>query len=559
MEERIRILALENAVKFKGTANPGSIIGKLLSDSPELKSEMKTLSGTINKIVTEVNAMSPEEQEHQLLELKPDFYDQQQQEKAERQKKRNMLPPLKNAAEGAVITRMPPEPSKYNHVGHALSFLINYLYAHMYKGRCVLRLDDTNPEMARQEYVDAIFEDVVDYLGLRPDTIVYASDYMETYYEFAEQLIQKGSAYTCSCTQETMSEGRRGMKACGHRDKAPETILSEWKQMKQGKLQDHVLRLKEDMTHKNAVMRDPTIYRVCTTPHYRQKDTYHVWPLYDFETAVQDGMNKVTHIIRSNEFDSRIELHNRIFSLLGFAEPEFKQYGRFNIQGATTKGREIRALIESGDYIGWDDPRLVTLRALRRRGIVKETFFELVKKSGLSKQQTNIDYSMLAAINRAILDETAKRLFFIEDPVKIETTAPVIEAHLKLQPQDTTAKRVIRTKGTYLIERKDYEAIQEGEVVRLMDCVNLVKEGQLRYQSSEYEDFDGKRVLHWISPVEEQVEVEILMPDLTVKKGISEHMTKTLQPGEVIQFERFGFCRLDEIKDGVYHFWYSHD
>lgn len=558
MENTIRFLALENAVKFNGKANPGSIIGKLISESPELKKDMKTISQQVNSIVKEVNALDANEQEAKLLEMKPDFYDEKKQEKESRKSQRNELPPLKNAREGEVITRMPPEPSKHNHIGHALSFLINYLYAKMYKGKCILRLDDTNPEKSRQEYVDAVFSDVIDYLGLRPESIIYASDHMDKYYEFAERLIREGHAYTCACKKEDMSKDRRDMRECPHRNKTQETVLREWELMKDGKIKDHVLRLRIDMEHKNAVMRDPVIYRVCTEAHYRQKERYYVWPLYDFETAAEDGLNGVTHIIRSNEFDTRIELHKHIFSLLGFDEPEFRQYGRFNITGATTKGREIRELIESGDYIGWDDPRLVTLKALKRRGIVKEAFYELVKKSGLSKQQTNIDYSMLAAINRSLLDEKAKRFFFLEDPVKIETKAPELEAHLKLQPQDTKPKRHIKTDGVFLIERKDKESITDSEIVRLMDCVNLVKKGELEYHSAEFEKFKGKKILHWL-PKEGNVDVEILMPDLSVKKGLGEEMIKTLEPGEVVQFERFGFCRLDEIREGRYVFWYSHD
>jgi glutamyl-tRNA synthetase len=326
--------------------------------------------------------------------------------------------------------------------------------------------------------------------------------------------------------------------------------------MKKGTTDNTILRLKIDMEHKNAVMRDPAIYRVVTTSHYRQKDKYKVWPLYDFESSIEDGINQVTHVLRSNEFDSRIELHNYMAGLFGFGEVEYKHYGRFNIVGAVTQGREIKKLIESGDYSGWDDPRLVTLKALKRRGIVKESFYELAKVAGLSKQATNLDFTTIAAINRSILDNTSKRFYFIEKTKEINIeNAPEQEVVLDLHPDNNKGGRVFKTNTDFIIEEKDYNNIKDDEV-RLIDCLNFKNS---KFTSKDYANFKGKNKIHWLPNDKSQlVDVEILMPDKTTKTGVAEKTLEILKVGDVIQFERFGFCRLDSKEGNKYNFWFTH-
>jgi glutamyl-tRNA synthetase len=187
--------------------------------------------------------------------------------------------------------------------------------------------------------------------------------------------------------------------------------------------------------------------RIVAATHYRQAAKFKVWPMYDFANALEDSWCGVTHIMRSNEFESRIELQDYIKGLLGLQRQEVLQYGRFNIVGATTQGREIRKMIEEGQVIGWDDPRLITLRALRRRGIVKETYYELARICGMSKTQTNLDFGVLAAINRRILDEVAERYYFVRDPIKIIVDGwPTDLAHveLKLHPHRQRGGRPLK-------------------------------------------------------------------------------------------------------------------
>ena len=564
IEKLILQAALENAIKFKGKANPGSVIPKILGADPSAKQRMKEISQQIKKVVDEVNTLSVEQQKEKLLQLVPDYFESEHEKKKQRQEARKELPELKNAEMGKVVTRISPEPSKYNHLGHAVSFLLNYLYAKKYEGKCLLRFEDTNPEKSSQEYVDAMKEDVLNYLDIQVDGEVIVSDHMEKYYTFAQQLISEGKAYTCSCPSEVISKNRREMIECSCRNKSSEIVMQEWNEMTAGKIPEGALtlRLKIDMQHKNAVMRDPVIFRMSYSPHYRTQKKYTCWPMYDFENAVEEGLMGVTHVLRSNEFESRIELQDYIRSLFNLPNPTVKQYARFNITGAVTQGREIRTLIESGDYIGWDDPRLVTLRALKRRGIVKEAFYELAKTVGMSQSHSNLDFSVIASINRTILDEKAQRFFFISDGEKITVEgAPKKECTLHLHPHHHKGGRTLTTSQHFIISKKDIDKIQDNELFRLMDCINVRKKGNSYIcEGDDLERYkkEGKTIIHWLPDDNSQlIDIEILMPDNTTLQGKAEKTVTNIAEDSVIQFERFGFCRLDNKKEK--RFWFTHN
>ncbi|MBN1274925.1 glutamate--tRNA ligase [Candidatus Woesearchaeota archaeon] len=568
MEATIRRLALANAVKYGGEANPKAVIGNVVKEYPEAKKDLSRTTRIINAIVEEVNGLPLERQEEELLKLDPDHKEKQQAKRLERKEQANELPPLQNAEQGKVVTRMPPEPSKYAHLGHAMSFLINYLYAKMYDGKVILRLDDTNPEKASQEYVDAMQEDIIGYLGATPDRTVFASDHMDQYYEYAERLIEAGYAYACTCPQEEIRRQRREQAACPHRDQTREETSRTWERMKAGEpvAGSVVLRLKVDMHHKNAVMRDPVIYRCSYTPHYRTGTAYKVWPMYDFESAVEEELCGVTHVMRGNEFDTRIELQRHIGELLGFKEVHYKHYGRFTVKDATTKGREIRELIANGDYIGWDDPRLVTLRALKRRGIVKEAYYELAKKVGMSKQLTTLDFSVIAAINRNLLDKRAKRFFCVKQPVTIKVTGlpeDLKRFTLSYHPDEEKGKRILPATKEYYVERRDHEAIKPGIIIRFMDAMNLKKtdDGTYAYVSQDYEDYTSLPskgpLIHFIPKDGNERRITIFLPDTKTIEAVAEANINTLAEGDIIQFERYAFCRLDRGGERPV-FWYTH-
>jgi len=553
VKDAILKYALQNAVKFKGKANPGAIIGRILGQYPDLRKKSNEVMQDIKKIVADVNKMNIVEQTRKLQKIAPELLEKKEVEE-------KGLPDLPKAQKGKVVTRIPPEPSKYNHIGHALSFLLNYLYAKKYSGKSILRFEDTNPLTSKQEYVDAMKSDVLDYLDIKPNKTVYVSDDLPKMYKLAEKIIKSGDAYVCFCSRDDMQKNRRAGKPCECRNKEPEQNLKEWENMKKAKYKEGEcsLRLKIDMQSVNQVLRDPVIFRLVYTEHYRQKKKYKVWPMYDFENSVEEHFCGVTHILRSSEFGKmRQELQDFIKDLLGFKKQEIIEYGRFNVIGAVTQGREIRRMIEEKQVIGWDDPRLVTLRALKRRGFVKEMFYELVYEVGLSKMQTNIDWKMLSAINRRILDPACDRYFFIKEPVKIKIeNAPERDIELNLHPEKRKGGRKFKTAKEFYIEKADFDSFKEGELYRLMDCLNFKKvKDKFEFDSLEYEKYrkKGKRIMHWL-PVDQTIDVEIMMPNADIIKGIAEPGVKKLKENDIIQFERFGFCRLDS----KLRFWFTH-
>ena len=549
--------ALQNAIQFNGNASPGAIIGKILSANPELKTKIKEVAKTANSAAEEVNRMDHEDQLKKLEKLAPELLEQKKQ-------KRDDLKDLPCATKGKVITRIPPEPSKYAHIGHAISFMINYLYAKKYDGKCFLRFEDTNPGLSEQEYADAILEDL-NYLGIKPDKVAYVSDDVEKFYDHALKLIQTKNAYVCECSIENVRENRRKGIPCNCRTKSVPDNENHWKKMLNGEFKagESVLRLKHEMKSKNKVMRDPVLFRISYEKHYRIGDKHVVWPLYDFENAVEDGLMQVTHVLRSIEFGGmRVELQNRLKELLNLPKQTVIQYGRFNITDALSQGREIRQLIDSKAVKSWDDPRLVTIKALSRRGIQPETFKDLAIEFGISTTPTNVDWSVISAHNRKYLDAASSRYFFIENPKKIKIgNSPKQKLKLKLHPNDAKAKRNFSTGELFLISEKDYYGLRKlnGKLVRLMDCLNFVADEKPVFDSIEIDEYKrkGEKIIHWL-PAESNVEAEILMPDASYVEGLAESNASKIKVGEIVQFARFGFCRLEK-KEKKMQFIYCHE
>lgn len=550
LSNEIRAYALRNAIEY-GKVDAGRILPKLFQHGLD-KSEIKEIMPAISKIVGEVNKLSKPEREKQFEEYK--------QYVKEREEKEEGLPELENAVEGKVVTRLAPEPSKYNHIGHALVFMIQYLYAKKYNGKCVLNFDDTNPEKSTLEFYKAMIEDL-QWLGIKWDVEKLASNDMAKMYKFAEQLIEQGDAFVCDCSQEKMKGLREKMKPCECREKSKEENIKEWKAMLSGKVKEgeKTLRLKGDMKSNNGVMRDPVIFRISFAPHFVQKDKYCVWPMYDFENPIEDSLNGVTHVIRSKEFELRAELHAYVLKLLRLRAPHIREIGRYQITGAETQGRAIREMIDKKEINGWDDPRLVTVKALRRRGFVPQMFAELAQIVGLSKASGHIDPTVLAATNRKIIDATSNRHSFVKEPVEIEIIgAPEIkEIKIPVHP-DRGEKRKVKIGNEFFISGDDFESLK-GKEIRLLHLYNIklgnkVEKGKVKAKFTSEEVKDIPKI-NWVSF---GIKSRVLMPDGTWITGMADEGVWDLKPGVIIQFERFGFVRFDGTNNHIYEFWFGH-
>lgn len=543
--------ALNNALKYEGKANPGNIIGQIVREKPEVKSQMKELQQLAGAVVARVNSMSVEQQRARLEELAPELLEKKEH------KEHDLFAFLNIAADTSVTTGFPPEPSKYLHIGHAKAILANSELAARYNGKFILRFDDTNPTVPKKEFYELIVNDI-EWLGVHPAKVDIASDRIPQLYEQAEKLIDAGHCFVCDCPGELVNEQRYKGEADKHRDQPLEETKQRWANLKEGE----VLRLRIKPDHKNSTMRDPTIFRVMHEPHPMTGDKYHIYPTYDFETCLLDSFENITHRLRTKEFELRNELHNYIQKLAGFPLTTYYEFGRFSLEGVDTSGRVVREKISKGEYVGWDDPSLATLVALRRRGFTPQAIKSFVLSTGLTKNDATLTWDDLYVHNRRVLNETAKRLFFVEEPQRVTIAgSPGKQLELHHFPHDKRGERTFATMDTFYIAADDMQQLREGELYRLMDCVNFTKKGEtFVFHSEDIDEYreKGRRIMHFLPAEHEAVPVEILMPDKTIKKGLGESRVKQLQVGDVIQFERFGFCRFDAVENNVYKFWFTH-
>jgi len=549
----IRKYALQNAVKYNGKANIGAIVGKVLAENPKLKSDIKNISKEIRKTVGEINSLSCDEQKKEL-----EKYTFKEAVKRER----DIFSMFDIKENEHVTTAFPPEPSKYPHIGHAKAIFLNYELAKRYNGKFILRFEDTNPKLVAKEFYK-IHLDNYEWLGIKPDEIDYASDHMEEFYNLAKKMVEKGFAYLCTCSQEAIRKNRFEGKECTCRYLLEQEHLKRFENLfkvEEGKM---ILRLKGHMQHKNTTMRDPTLLRIIKHSHPRLGKKYEVWPTYDFENAVMDGIEYVTHRLRSKEFELRNELQNYIQNILGLDQTKIYEFARFNLGGVESSGRVIRGLINKKKLLGWDDPSLATIVALKRRGFLAEAIKNFVLSTGVTKTEATLTWDDLIAHNKRILDAKANRYFFIYDIKEIQIeNAPEQAVKLKLHPEsEEKGFREFKVKDKFYIENDDFMKFKENRLYRLMDCLNFKKKGsKLIFDSLEYEKYKkkGHMIIHWLPKQKDLVKTEILMPDKKLIKGLAEPMVKKLKENNVIQFARFGFCRLDKKEKNKLEFWFTH-
>lgn len=548
MEDVILKHALINAIEHDGKAEISAVLKKVLAEKPELKENVKKVIIKVEEIVKEINALSLEEQKKKLESMGI---------KIEKKKITGFeLPELPNAEIGKVVTAFPPEPSKYPHIGHAKAAFLNFLYAKKYKGKFILRFEDTNPEMVKKEYYEAIMKGLK-WLGIKWDGVEYSSKYLEKFYETTEKLILQSKAYVCLCKKEVIRKNRALKKECKHREQDVKENLELWNKMKEEfKEEEAVVRLKIDMQHKNTTMRDPTIMRIIETAHPLTGKKYKIWPTYDFGTSLMDAWEGITHRLRSKEFEMRKELQQYIQGLLGYKSPYIIEFGRLNLKGVLTSGRVIRRMIEEKKLLGWDDPRLTTLIALKRRGFSPEAIKNFILLTGISKAEGIISWEMLEAENRKILDPTANRYMVVLNPVElsIKNSPKIKSIEINLHPNfpERGKRKVVVNMEKIFIEKEDYEKFK-GKEVGLMYLATIKLDDEPKFVSRDISLSIPK--IHWCS--EPNINLKIVMPDGNIKEAIGEVEIKNLKKDQIIQMPRVGFARIDKpYKDII--LYYTH-
>ncbi|MHA1786227.1 MAG: glutamate--tRNA ligase [Candidatus Helarchaeota archaeon] len=539
-DDLIEELVLRNAIDHKGKANLKPIINKIIGIDPEYKKKMKELIPKLKDKIEDINNLSLEKQK----ELYDSKYVREKPVEKKEKKLVDLLPKIKIDPTKTPTFIFPPEPSKYLHIGHAKAALINYYYSLKYNGKFYLRLEDSNPLKVSSEYYEIQKKDL-EWLGVDVSNVDHISDHVEFFHERTIELLERNEAYACTCSRESIHEDRKLMRECPCRNNSVEKNLSLWSEMmKNAKEGSIVIRLKIDMAHKNANLRDPNIMRIIEHPHPRTGTKFRVWPTYDLATSLMDHLESVTHRIRSKEFEQKDELHNYIKRLFGYEIPIIISIGRFNLEGVEASGRKNREKVESGKYEGWDDPRLPTLASYRRRGYDPKAITEFVLKSGLSKSESTVSHSVIDEINKKYIEKKARRFFFIRNPktIKIKNLTDEVELHLRESPYSNKTRK-LKVKTGFLMEENDYK---EKSEVRLKEFDNfLLENGQAtRLQKKNLK----VRIIHWL-PIEDNINVTILKPEgeqLIKITGKGENNLLRLNVREVIQFERFAFCVFDK-------------
>ena len=497
-----------------------------------------------------------------------------------------------------VITRFPPEPNGYLHIGHAKSITLNFTTAMKYGGKCNLRYDDTNPVKEDVEYVDSIEEDVK-WLGFQWDKRLWASDYFEQMYEAAVELIKKGKAYVDDLTPEQIKEYRGTLKEPGKespcRNQSVEENLQLFEDMRAGKFADgeRVLRAKIDMASPNINMRDPIIYRIAHITHHNTGDKWCIYPMYDFAHPIEDAIEGITHSICTLEFEDHRPLYDWVLKEVGWWEtpPQQIEFARLDITNTVMSKRYLKALVDDGVVEGWDDPRMPTIAGLRRRGYTPEAIRDFCERIGVAKANSQVEISLLEHCVREDLQDKVESRNVVEKPIKVvitnypedKTEMITIENHNKIPEMGT--RQVPFSRELYIdgddfmeVPAKKYFRMFPGNEVRFkgayfIKCNEVVKneDGSIKALLCTYdpesrggESPDGRKVkgtIHWVdAKTAEKIRIRnydyLMIPDEEGKNrfnpesveetwGYAEPSIAEVQPGERFQFFRHGYYIAD--------------
>lgn len=501
-----------------------------------------------------------------------------------------------------IITRFPPEPNGFLHIGHARAIIVNFELAKSFNGKTHLRFDDTNPEKEDDVYVKSIISDI-NWLGYTPDQVFYASDYFEDMYERAVILIKKGLAYIDTSSPETIKETRGNTQKHGtpspDRNRSIEDNLFMFEKMKEGAYEEGycVLRAKIDMTSPNMNLRDPVLYRISFEPHHHRGSDWKMYPMYDFAHPIEDAIEGITHSLCSLEFEDHRPLYDWVIKETEMPLiPRQIEFGRLNIENTVMSKRYLRALVESGKVTGWDDPRMPTLSGLRRRGYTPEAIKQFVLSSGLSKINSTIELSMLDAALREDLNFKVPRLMAVRNPLKVVITnypegkVEVVSAELNSDNEALGSRHVFFSKHIYiecddfLVEKpnKHFKRLYLNGEVRLFNTY-FIKANNVVYKEDQsidyieatydvetlsgsgFEERKPNGTIHFVeastaipmtfnvfSPMildSEEGDVLSRFKDDSWKteKGFVEAYVKEMNPLDKCQFKRLGYYSIDTL------------
>ncbi|KAJ7074159.1 glutamate-tRNA ligase [Mycena amicta] len=504
---------------------------------------------------------------------------------------------LANAEDGKVVTRFPPEPSGYLHIGHAKAAMLNQYFARMYHGKLIIRFDDTNPSKERTEFEDTILEDL-HLLDIRGDVVTHTSDHFQKLYDFALQAIKSGHAYTDDTEQLQMREERMNGIPSAHRDDSVESNLEHFALMTQGTTEGlrWCLRAKISFDNPNKAMRDPVIYRCNVLPHHRTGDKWKVYPTYDFACPIVDSIEGVTHALRTNEYRDRNPQYEWMIDALGLRKVHIWDFSRLNFIYTLLSKRKLHWFVDQGLVKGWDDPRFATVRGIRRRGLTIEALRQFMLAQGPSQSFVSLEWDQIWAMNKKVIDPIAPRHWALATdnivPVTLTNgpSAPEIKSLPKHKKNpDVGEKKTIFT-STILIEQEDAQSFEDQEEITLMDWGNafvrsttrdatgvitgitmdLHLEGDFRKTKKKVTWLAQSASTHTLAPIvlldydylitkkklEENDDVKDYVTPQTEFRvdAVADANVVDLKPGDIMQFERKGYYIFDGEVNGKKEF-----
>ncbi|QYZ79689.1 glutamate--tRNA ligase [Methanofollis formosanus] len=549
------IYALENAAKHGSVPRAKAVMGKVLGTHPELRPHAKELPAALEEVLAEVATMAPEAWKAKLAELAPEVVDEMDAGKKKETKKE--LPPLEEAEDG-VVMRFAPNPSGPLHLGHARAAFLNDAYVKRYGGRYVLRIEDTDPRRVDPDAYRMVQEDI-EWMGLGVTDIVYQSDRMDIYYDLCRKLIEIGGAYVCTCDAGRFRELKLAKKACPCRAHTVEENLELWEQMLSGGFAEGqvTVRVKTDLEHPDPAIRDFSIFRIVDSPAHPRIEAK-VYPLMNFSVVVDDHLLGITHVIRGKDHIANTRRQRYIFDYFGWKPPVYRHYGRMSIEGLVLSTSSMHQGIDEGTYTGWDDVHLGTLRAIARRGIQPEAVRRAMVDLGTGDTDISFSWENLYAQNKAVIDETSDRFFFVPNPVRYEVEgAPEQRARVPLYPGDE--KRGVRELAFTSAVVLPAAEVEGAGMVRLKDLFNieLKGEGQAAYAGDDLAAAREAKapIIQWL-PAEYGIPCTLRTPEGDIAGVCEPEVTEHV--GGTVQFERVGFARIDRVEDGRVVAFFAH-
>ena len=548
--------ALQNAVMHNNVPKAGAVLGALMGKHPELRSHAREYSALLSEILAEIEEMNPDDRRTRLESLAPELL-----EKKEKKKRDTGLRALENVGEEGVVMRFAPNPSGPLHLGHSRAAYLNDYYIRKYGGKYIIRIEDTDPKRITEENYEMLLSDV-DWLGIQVSEIVYQSDRMDIYYSYCEKLIVLGGAYLCTCDSEIFRDLKNHKNVCPCRDRSIEENISLWNDMLAGKYAEGqiTVRLKTDISHPDPAMRDFSIFRIVENTSHPRCDA-RVYPLMNFSVAVDDHLLGMTHVIRGKDHIANTRRQKFIYDYFGWEQPTYFHYGRMSIGDIVLSTSAMKAGIASGEYSGWDDIHLGTLKAIARRGFSPDALRNAMVDIGIGQTDINFSWENLYAANKAIVDPIANRYFFVPNPVlcHIPDVSEHIAHPLKNPNDEAKGTRSLTFTGDIYLPRDELE---EGRMLRLKDLFNVRVTNSDDGFSLEYlgDSLDQARAEHaqiiqWL-PKDMAVRCMLHTPEGIIE-GVCEPDVRT-ETDAVVQFERVGFARIDSASETDVSAYFAH-